>query len=133
MNRHDSSHSEACRLARYAARARAAGDTQAAQRFETRALSLVGHEPQKASPVRVLGRRVAVVVAALAVSLPSLAMAAGPKKPQVCAAYEITELKDSKLLGVCLDGKRAKVFVSWKLVDVADPETGAVSRFMVGF
>lgn len=53
---------EACRLARYAARARAAGDTQQAERFEARALSLVEGRPVRhESRVRVLGRAVAII------------------------------------------------------------------------
>lgn len=136
MNRHDYTHSEAARFARYAARARAAGDIQSAVRFEAKALSLVEAAPL---PPRagVLGRRLFVAAGfALAVLLgaPGAAQAAGPKKPTVCAAFKIIEVEsDSKVYAVCNDGKRPKLFVSWKTVDVVDPETGAAVRYMVGF
>ncbi len=135
MNKHDTQHSEAARLARYAARARAAGDIASAQKYETRALTLVGALPSSyLTEWSQRGRHaVAAAVVGLAMLVPFTAHAAGPKKPAVCAAYELTELKDGKVLGVCLDGKKARVFTSWKLVDVADPETGAVARFLVGY
>jgi hypothetical protein len=50
MNRHDSTYSDACRLARYAARARHAGDIATATRYETRALALAGLVPAGARP-----------------------------------------------------------------------------------
>lgn len=45
MNRHDTSHSDACRLARWAIKCRLAGDNVSAVRYEARALALVGLAP----------------------------------------------------------------------------------------
>lgn len=42
MNRHDTTHSDACRLARWAIKYRLAGDTATAARYESRALALAG-------------------------------------------------------------------------------------------
>jgi hypothetical protein len=134
MNHHDTTHSEACRLARYAARARAAGDIQSAERFEARALSLVEGRPVRhESRVRVLGRAIAVVTGLVVLSLAGTAQAAnGPKKPSVCAAFKVIE-SEGKAYGVCSDGKRPKLYSSWRIVEVIEPESGAVVRVAVGF
>jgi hypothetical protein len=133
MNLHNTIHSEACRLARYAARYRAAGDIQNAERFEARALALVEGRPVRhESRVRVLGRAIAVVTGLVALSLAVPAQAAGPKKPSVCAAFKVIE-SEGKVYGVCSDGKRPKLYSSWRIVEVTEPESGAAVRVMVGF
>ncbi len=135
MNKHDTQHSEAARLARYAARARAAGDIAGAQKYETRALTLVGALPS--SYVTEWGQRGRRAVAAAIVGMATLALpltaSAAPKKPSVCAVYELVTSKAGKPVALCYDGKRPKAFDSFTFADVRDPETGAVARFLVGY
>lgn len=55
-----------------------------------------------------------------------------PKKPAVCVSYELIQGAKGKL-GLCLDGKKPRVFTSFSEGTLTDPATGAVVRFLVGF
>lgn len=131
--RHDTQFSEACRLARYAVKCRAAGDELTAQRYERRALELVGqvHERQ-VTEWRQRGRRaMAAALAGLALwAMPATAEAAGPRKPVVCMAYELVQAKSG---AICYDGKRPKYLVVVGEMVIKDPEAPAPVRVIVGF
>lgn len=132
--RHDTKFAEACRLSRHAVKCRALGDEDRARRLEAKALEMVGdiHDRQITEWSKRAKRCIAAAMAGLALWCSPGVAEAAPKKPTVCVAYEVIEHK-GKVLGVCHDGKRPKLYASWKMVDVADPETGAETRYMVGF
>ena len=65
---------------------------------------------------------------------PTLASAQDkPKKPSVCAVYELAATKAGGKVAICLDGKRPRVFTAFSEGTLTDPATGAVVRFLVGF
>lgn len=135
MNRHDTTYSDACRIARAAVRARLAGDEQTARRLESKALSMVEGLPVRRVTEwgRKLTRVATAAIAVLALSLPGVASAQEkPRKPSVCSVYELVSTKAGKA-ALCLDGKRPRVFTSFSEGTLTDPATGAVVRFLVGF
>jgi len=137
MNRHDTQHSEACRIARYAARARAAGDIASARRYEQRALELVGHVPAAAvTEWRPRVAKLAAVVGALVCfALPSVASAEGKaRKPVICMNYELVQTKAGEERGaVCYDAKRPKYLVVVGEMVIRDPEAAGPVKIVVGF
>lgn len=56
-----------------------------------------------------------------------------PRKPSVCAVYELAATKAGSKVAICLDGKRPRVFTSFSEGTLTDPATGATVRFLVGF
>lgn len=134
MFRHDTIHAEACRLARYAAKCRAAGDEPSAKRYQAKALALVGQLPSRSvTEWRPRARRcLAAALGLLALcALPSIAEAK-PRKPSVCVEFELTETKAGKVIAVCYDGTSPKVLETWTVVKLSS-DGQAVGSYLVGF
>ncbi len=139
MFRHDTIHAEACRLARYAAKCRAAGDEVNAKRYEAKALALVGQLPSRSvTEWRPRARRcLAAALGLLALcALPGVAEARGPakpRKPTVCLDYELVSSKGEERGAICYDGTKPKLMTPVVELVIQNPETGVPSRVVVGF
>jgi hypothetical protein len=64
--------------------------------------------------------------------LPAVASAAdGPKKPSVCADFEIKSGKRGDF-AVCYDSKTVRTFTDFSIVEVSHP-AGGKARYLLGF
>jgi hypothetical protein len=74
--------------------------------------------------------KAAIVLASLFIASTALA-ADGPKKPSVCADFEIKSGKRGDF-AVCYDSKTVRTFEAWSIVEVSHP-SGGKARYLLGF
>jgi hypothetical protein len=76
--------------------------------------------------------KTAILIALSVLCFASPAIAAdGPKKPSVCADYEIQEGRKGKF-AVCYDSEKPRTFSTWAIVEVSHP-AGGTAKYLLGF